>query len=186
MTTRHSQTESSAKAGFRRQRLIPGSDSMEAPDVWLRRRVIHMEMSAFRHFVIVAIWACHVSNRAPHVHRSQHHPRAPVCHKGRLSVNQASTMVRARKRRPDRRRSATSRAARRGAAWPNSPTPGPFISARAYTASKLHDRPSRCLALCYAVFRCDAGARSLAQYSNEHRAAPQQPGRLPLLRRSER
>lgn len=167
MTVRPSRTESSAKARFRRKRLIPESGSMEAPDVWLRRRVIHMETSAISHFVIVAIWSCHVSNWAPHVYRSQHHPRAPVCHKGLPSVNQASTMVRARQRRPDRRRFARWGAARAGAAWPNSPTPGPCISARAYTASKPHGRPSRCLALCYAVFGCDAGARSLAQYSNE-------------------
>lgn len=167
MNIRHSQAAPSAKAEFRHKRLVPESGSMEAPDVWLRRSVIHMETSAFRYMswrqyghVMRYIWR-------PHVHRSQHHPRAPVCHIGRPSVNQASTMVRAGQRRPDRRRSVTSRAARAGAAWPNSPTPGPCISARAYTASKPHGRPSRCLALCYAVFGCDAGMRSLAQYSNE-------------------
>lgn len=167
MTVCHSQTGSWARARFGRKPLSPGSGSVKAPGVWTQRRAILMETSAYSP---LSLWQCRHTmhhTRRPHVYRSQHHPRWRVCHKGRPLVNQASTMVRAGQRRPDRRRSARWHAARAGAAWPNSPTPGPYISARAYTASKPHGRPSRCLALCYAVFERDAGVRSLAQYSNE-------------------
>lgn len=122
-----------------------------------------METSAFGHLSLWQYGLAMRHTRRSHVFRCQHHPRAPVCHKGCASVNQASTMVRARERRPDQGGSVTAHIYRHSKVWPRFPTRRPIIPARAILRrSRAMGRRLRRAVLC-----CDAGVCSLAQYSNE-------------------
>lgn len=182
MNIRHSQAAPSAKAGFRRKRLVPESGSMEAPDVWLRRSVIHMETSAFRHMscVTVGVHTCTARSiilARQYAIQGGHRSTRRRRWSGRSSAGQIGA---------DWSRRAPLARAPRGPTLPHlgHASPRGLILRQSRMAGRR--AASRCATLCSGVTLACALSPNTAMSRNAGSSTPQQPGRLPLLRRSER